>query len=141
MKNPTDQEKGRETRILFIAGNPTFRPIVARFLKRYAELHLVGSVSDSQQVVAQALYLQPQVILLDLDTSDHTGLETISNLRAALPHVGLVALSLLDAVGYQQAVLAAGADNLVLKSNLRTDLLPAIHRAALDGRQGPEQLS
>jgi DNA-binding NarL/FixJ family response regulator len=141
MKNPTDLEEGHETRLLFIAGNPAFRPVVLRFLKRYDELSLVGSVLESQKVLAQALYLRPQVILLDLDTSDRTGLETIANLRASLPHVGIVALSLLDAEGYRQAVLAAGANDLVLKSNLGTDLLPAIHRAALDGRHGPEQIS
>jgi DNA-binding NarL/FixJ family response regulator len=134
MQNPTDLAQERETRILFIAGNPTFRPVVLRFLKRYDELHLVGSVSESQKVVAQALYLQPQVILLDLDTSDTTGLEAISNLRAAMPHVGIIALSLLGLDGYRQAVLTAGANDLVLKSNLSTDLLPAIHRAAPDGR-------
>jgi DNA-binding NarL/FixJ family response regulator len=141
MKNPTDLKQERETRLLFIAGNPTFRPVVTSFLKRYDELHLVGSVLESQKVVAQALYLQPQVILLDLDTSDTTGLEAISNLRASLPHVGIVALSLLDAEGYRQTVLAAGADDLVLKSNLRTDLFPAIRQAALDGRHGLEQMS
>jgi hypothetical protein len=68
MKNPTDLEEGRETRLLFIAGNPAFRPVVLRFLKRYDELSLVGSVLESQKVLAQALYLRPQVILLDLDT-------------------------------------------------------------------------
>jgi two-component system response regulator DesR len=136
MQNPTDLEQERETRILFIAGNPTFRPVVTRFLKRYDELNLVGTVSE--KVLAQAQALRPQVILLDLDTSDRTGLETIATLRTSLPHVGIIALSLLDAEGCRQAVLAAGADDLVLKSNLRADLLPAIHRAALDGRHGPE---
>ena len=137
MKNPTDLEQERETRILFIAGNPTFRPVVIRFLKRYDELNLVGIVSE--KVLAQAQELRPQVILLDLDTSDRTGLETISDLRALLPEAGIVGLSLLDAEGYRQAVLAAGANDLVLKSNLRTDLLPAIRRAAQDGRPGPER--
>jgi two-component system response regulator DesR len=138
-ENPTDLEQRREIRILFIAGNPTFQPVVIRFLKRCDELSLVGMIWGREKVLAQAQDLRPQVILLDLDTSDRTGLETISNLRALLPEVGLIALSLLDAKGYRQAVLAAGANDLVLKSNLRTELLPAIRRAAQDGRHGQER--
>jgi DNA-binding NarL/FixJ family response regulator len=80
------------------------------------------------------------VILLDLDTSDRTGLATLADLRTALPEARLVAMSLLGADGYRQAVLAAGADDLVVKSNLRTDLLPAIRRATQDGRLGQEHV-
>ena len=133
MRHAADLEERGEIRILFVAGNPAFRPFVLRFLKRCDELSLVGTVWESEKVLARALDLRPQVILLDLDTSDRTGLETISDLRGALPEAGLIALSLLGADGCRQAVLAAGANDLVLKSNLRTDLLPAIRRAAQDG--------
>ena len=141
MRYEKSDRPGRKTqvRILFIAGNPTFRPVAIRFLKRCDELNLVDTVPGSEKVLAQAQDLRPQVILLDLDTSDQTGLEAISNLRALLPEAGIVGLSLLDAEGYRQAVLAAGANDLVLKNNLGADLLPAIRRAAQDGRHGPEQ--
>jgi DNA-binding NarL/FixJ family response regulator len=139
MKNPTDPKQQNRMHILFIAGNPAFRPVVTRFLGECDELSLVDIIPASGKVLAQAQDLRPQVILLDLDTSDQTGLETIYNLRALLPEAGIVGLSLLDAEGYRQAVLAAGANDLVLKSSLRTDLLPAIRRAAQDGRPGQEQ--
>jgi DNA-binding NarL/FixJ family response regulator len=140
MKHPTNPEERDEIRILLIAGNPTFRPVVTRFLERCDELSLVGTVWESEKVMAQALYLRPEVILLDLDTSDRTGLATIADLRDALSEAGLIALSLLGADAYRQAVLAAGADDLVLKSKLRTELLPAIRRAAQDGRNGQEHM-
>jgi DNA-binding NarL/FixJ family response regulator len=139
MKNPTDPKQQSRMHILFIAGNPAFRPVVTRFLGECDELSLVDIIPASGKVLAQAQDLRPQVILLDLDTSDQTGLETIYNLRALLPEAGIVGLSLLDAEGYRQAVLAAGANDLVLKSNLRTDLLPAIRRAVQDGRPGQER--
>ena len=141
MRNPTDPKQQSRLHILFIAGNPAFRPIVTLFFGECDELSLVDIIPVSEEVLAQAQNLQPQVILLDLDTSDQTGLETIVNLRTSLPEVGIIALSLLDADGYRQAVLATGANDLVLKGNLRTDLLPAIRRAAQDGRAGPEHAS
>lgn len=53
----------------------------------------MGTVWGSEKVLAQALDFRPQVILLDLDTSDRTGLATIADLRAALPEASLIALS------------------------------------------------
>jgi DNA-binding NarL/FixJ family response regulator len=47
-----------------------------------------------------------------------------------LPDVGIVALTLLEGDAYRQAALAAGADDLVAKAELVTDLLPAIRRVA-----------
>ena len=91
-----------------------------------------------KKVLAQALDLRPQLILLDMDTSHPTDLATTTDLRAALPETGLIALSLLGADGCRQALLTAGADDLVLKSSVRTDLLLAIRRAAPDGRHGQE---
>jgi CheY-like chemotaxis protein len=52
------------------------------------------------------------------------GLETISRLRNMLPGVGIIALTLLEGNAYRQAALAAGADDLVPKAELITDLLP-----------------
>ena len=75
--------------------------------------------------MAQAQDLQPQVILFGLD---RPGLETISRLRDALPGVGIIAMTLLEGTAYRQAALAAGADDLVRKAELVTDLLPAIRR-------------
>jgi len=42
--------------------------------------------------------------------------------------VGIIALSLLEGNAYRQAAMAAGADDLVRKGELTTDLLPAIRR-------------
>ena len=59
-----------------------------------------------------------------------TGLETISRLRNILPGVGIIALTLLKGNAYRQAAMAAGADELVRKAELITDLLPGIRRVA-----------
>jgi CheY-like chemotaxis protein len=47
-----------------------------------------------------------------------TGLETIPRLRNMLPGVGIIALTLLKGNAYRQAALAAGADDLVRKTEL-----------------------
>ena len=61
---------------------------------------------------------------------DVEGLAAISLIRAALPQAGIIVMTLMDALYYRPAVLAAGADHFVSKTNLNADLLPAIQRVA-----------
>ena len=77
------------------------------------------------EALIQVQDLRPRVILIGLD---RPGLDAISRLRKVLPGAGIIALSLLNDDAYRQAALAAGADDVVRKAELTTELLPAIWR-------------
>ena len=89
---------------------------------------VVDATCGGEEALAQAQDLGPQVILIGLDMPGLTGLETIRRLRNMLPDVGIIALTLLEGNAYWQAAMAAGADDLVPKAELTTELLPAIRR-------------
>jgi DNA-binding NarL/FixJ family response regulator len=125
-------------RVLLVARHPAFVDVIARLLARFDQVVIAGAVRNGENVLAQAQDVQPDVVLFDLDLSGRPHLKTIHRLRSSLPEVGIVALSLLDAEGYRHATLAAGADELIVKANLSTDLLPAIECAARASRPGPE---
>ena len=72
--------------------------------------------------------LEPDVALIDLSMPDLPGLELIPLLRAALPKIGIIALTLMDTEDYRKAALAAGADDFVSKDTMNIDLLPAIQK-------------
>ena len=124
MSNRTDPKDGLKTRVLLVDDNAAFLRVASDFLQRQHELVVVGAIGG-EEAVAQAQELQPQVILIGLDKP---GLGIISRLQKVLPGVGIIALTLLDDNVYRQAALAAGADDLVRKAELTTDLLPAIRR-------------
>jgi DNA-binding NarL/FixJ family response regulator len=65
------------------------------------------------------------VIVIGLD---RPAPETITRLRKVLPGVGIIAPTLLAGNAYRQAAMAAGADDVVFKAKLITELLPAIRR-------------
>jgi DNA-binding NarL/FixJ family response regulator len=124
MSNRADP-KDSLLRVLLVDDNEAFRRVATDFLQRQRELIVVGAMRGGEGVLAQAQDLGPQVILIGLD---RPGLEIISHLRKVLPGVGIIALTLLEGDAYRQAALAAGADDLVRKAELTTDLLPAIRR-------------
>jgi two-component system response regulator DesR len=125
MSNRTDPKDGLKTRVLLVDDNAAFLRVASDFLQRQHELVVVGAIGRGEETLAQAQELRPQVVLIGLDRS---GLEDIRRLRDMLPGVGIIALTLLDDNVYRQAALVAGADDLVRKAELTTDLLPAIRR-------------
>jgi DNA-binding NarL/FixJ family response regulator len=138
---PTNPTEPHKTRVLLVAANHAFLHVTTRFLKRYDELIVVGAVDSGEDALAQVQELRPQVVVFDMDMPGQAGLETIHCLRSMLPQVGIIALSLLDAEGYHQAALTAGADDFVAKTVLITHLLPAIQRVKQNGRSAPEPTS
>lgn len=116
--------------VLLVDDNRTFLGILKRFLEGYPDVHVAGVAAGGEEGIALAFQLRPQVILLDLAMPGVSGLEAIPRLRARLPKVAIIVLSLLEGNGYEGAALKAGADGFVPKSRLYNDLLPAIRSAA-----------
>ena len=129
--NRADLKDSLRIRVLLVDDNEPFLRVATDFLRRHDELTVVGAICGGEEALAQVQDLGPQVILIGLDKP---GLETISRLRNILPGVGIIALTLLEGNTYRQAAMAAGADDLVPKAELTTDLLPAIRRVTQANR-------
>ena len=115
--------------VLLVDDNLTFLRIATRFLDAHDDVLVVGTVSEGEIALAQARILQPDVVLVDTAMSSlQGGLTFIPQLRAVLPCVGIIALTLIGTDGYRQAALEAGADDFVPKAAMGADLLSAIQR-------------
>ena len=116
--------------VLLVDDNSTFLRLASRFLDMhgYNEVVVVGEAHGGKEALARAQELQPQVVLLDLAMPDLPGLEVIPRVRAMLPEVGIIALTMMGNEFYRKAALAVGADDVVAKAAMSTDLLPAIRR-------------
>lgn len=119
--------------VLLVDDNPHFLRVLDRFLSQHGgdDVRVVGSIVGGRDALAQAAWLQPDVVLVDLKMPDVSGLQLLPPLRQTLPDAILIALSLMEPSQYRDDALAAGADAFVSKSSLECDLIPAIRRLAL----------
>ncbi|MCX6032832.1 MAG: response regulator [Chloroflexi bacterium] len=134
----------RPLRVLLVDDNETFLEILTRFLleNHGGEFVVVGTAGGNAAALAQAKALQPQVILLDFDLPAGQGLALIRDLRSVLPQVSIVAMTLQAPVVYdycRRVALTDGADDLILKNVLITELLPCVQRA-VQARQPPNDV-
>jgi len=122
--------KTKPISVLLVDDNPNFLRIATRFLQQHDDIVVVGAAGGGREALALARELQPDIVLIDLAMPGLSGLETIPRLRAMLPGVGIIALTMLDTNSYRQAALEAHANDFVPKASLDTDLLPAIRQVA-----------
>ena len=139
MAKPIETGEKLGVRVLLADASLTFRHVTARFLCERSSAVVVGALGEGEDVLAKAQDLQPEIVLIDpfMPMANKPGLEAVSRLRAALPQTGIIVLTLVNADGYREAALAAGADDFVPKTAVYTDLLPVIQRVAR-GEPRPE---
>lgn len=79
--------------VLIAEDQTILRDSYLRTLEDAPNIKVVGSVADGEAAVAEAVRLQPDVVLLDIQMPKLNGIEAARQIRAALPQVGLVLLS------------------------------------------------
>ncbi|MBV1850229.1 response regulator [Catellatospora tritici] len=114
---------------MVVDDHPMWREGVARDLTE-AGYTVVAAVGEGAQAVRVCGSVRPDVVVLDLQLPDLSGVEVIRGLVGALPQVRVLVLS---ASGEQQDVLdavKAGATGYLLKSAAREEFLEAVRRTA-----------
>jgi DNA-binding NarL/FixJ family response regulator len=116
-------------RVMVVDDHPMWREGVARDLTE-AGYQVVATSGEGRQAVRVAPAARPDVVVLDLQLPDVSGVEVVRGLRAALPEVRVLMLS---ASGEPQSVLdavKAGATGYLVKSAGPAEFLDAVRRTA-----------
>ena len=95
-----------------------------------SDVEVVGEAADVDAAVAGIRDAQPDVVLLDVHLPGGGGRAVLEALRAELPSVRWLALSVSDAAEDVIAVIRAGARGYVTKTISGPDLLDAVRRVA-----------
>jgi DNA-binding NarL/FixJ family response regulator len=117
-------------RVMVVDDHPMWREGVSRDLTA-AGYDVVATSGEGRQAVRIAAAARPDVVVLDLQLPDVSGVEVINGLRTELPGVRILMLS---ASGEQQDVLdamKAGATGYLLKSAGQAEFLDAVSRTAV----------
>lgn len=94
---------------------------------------VVGAARDGHEMVAEALRLQPDVIVADISMPGLSGIDAAHQLRQRGSKAKLVFLTIHAEDEFLNACLAECAMGYVVKAHMKKDLIPAIN-AAISGR-------
>ena len=113
-------------RIVLADDHEMVREGVRDLLAAQDGMEVVGEASDGASALEQARLLRPDVVVMDIGMPGGGGISATRQIRAELPEVRVVALSIHSEGVYVQAMLDAGASGYVVKTSAARDLVPAI---------------
>ena len=116
--------------LLIVDDHPLFRKGVIQLIQAAPEFRFVGEAPSGREGIALAVALQPDMILLDLNMKDMSGVDVLRALKTAGIDSRIVMLTVSDQTADLMAALQAGADGYLLKDMEPEDLMRQIAEAA-----------
>jgi PAS domain S-box-containing protein len=127
-------DKGPVIRALIADDHALFRDGVARLVDKEADIRCIGQAANGREVIELARSLKPDVILMDINMPEVSGLEATQAIHRDLPEIRIIGLSMHDDPELAQAMYAAGAVGYKSKSCAAAELVAAIRNAMTSGR-------
>jgi DNA-binding NarL/FixJ family response regulator len=113
----------QRAKVLLVDDDVRFIKRVRQFLASETELEIVGEADDGQEAIVKARELRPDLVLMDIRLPDMNGLEVTRRLKAEIPALTVVILTIFDLQEYREAAVASGASAFVPKRDTQTQLL------------------
>lgn len=122
----------RRAKVLLVDDDPRFIKRVGQFLAAYTDLAVVGEAGDGQEAVLKAGELKPDLVLMDIRMPGMSGLEVTRHLKAEMPALTVIILTIFDLQEYRDAATASGASAFVSKRDMQTVLLSKLQALGFD---------
>jgi DNA-binding NarL/FixJ family response regulator len=121
---------GQRIRVLVADDHPVFRRGMRAILGAEPDTELVGEATDGEEAVALTLKLRPDVVLMDLNMPNVSGIEATRRILEENPETAVLMLTMFEDDKSIFAAMRAGAHGYVLKGADGAETLRAIHAAA-----------
>jgi two-component system, NarL family, response regulator DegU len=127
-------------RLLLADDHPMLRDGLRRSLTEEG-FDVVGEASDGFEAIDMATELRPQVVLMDVTMPNCDGVEATRRIRASLPDVRVVMLTMHADTDVLERALEAGASGYLVKDCSLDEIAEAINLAADDAALSPSLAS
>src|SRR6201993_4746940 len=125
---------GSAIRILVVDDHPVVRQGVAGLVGGQPDMSIVGQASNGREAIQQFRAHHPDVVLMDLQMPEMSGLDALMAIRDEAPEARIIMLTTYAGDAQVLRAIKAGARAYLLKSSLHEELLQTI-RAVYAGRK------
>ncbi len=113
-------------KLLVVDDHPVVRKGISLCLSKRENLEIVGEAADGREAVRKARELHPDIMLMDINMPQMSGLAVTELLRKELPGIKVLILSMHGNTEYVLRILQSGARGYVLKDAPPDELSRAI---------------
>jgi pilus assembly protein CpaE len=120
---------GEKIRVIIVDDVSETRENVRKLLQFETDVDVVGVARTGKEAIQLSQDLQPDVVLMDINMPDMDGISATEAIRAKLPAVQVVILSVQGDQNYMRRAMLAGARDFLTKPPMGDELISAIRRA------------
>lgn len=121
------------TRVLLADDHALFREGVSGILAAQPDFEIVGQAADGLEAIAKAKALKPDLILMDIKMPSCDGLEATRLIKATLPNVKIIVLTVHEENEKLFEAVRSGAEGYILKNTLPEDFIRLV-RGVTEGK-------
>jgi DNA-binding NarL/FixJ family response regulator len=115
-------------RILLVDDHPIVQMGLAEMINAEKDLAVCGTAENLHQTLDQIESLKPDLVLLDISLKGSNGIELLKNIKARMPKLLVLMLSMHDENLYAIRALRAGAAGYIMKQEATEKVLTAIRK-------------
>jgi DNA-binding NarL/FixJ family response regulator len=112
--------------VLIADDHPLFRKGMCSLLESLPDFEVIGEAASGKVAIQQAADLQPDIILMDLQMPEGSGLEAIRTITSQSPNIRILVVTLFEDDDSVFAALRAGARGYLLKDAEEDEMVRAI---------------
>jgi len=128
LRDPASRARGNVVRVVLADDHTILRKTLASFIETHEGYIIVGEASDGNEALDETLEMHPDLLILDLNMPNKSGLEVLPQVKLKAPDVKVLVLTGRDDDAYIVRALRAGANGYVLKSADEKELLDAMSK-------------
>ena len=114
-------------RVFLADDHKILRESLVILLSQQENIEVVGAAGDGQEAYRKILELKPDIAVLDISIPNLNGLDLAEKLRAEMPEVKIVILTMHKSGEFVSKALRAGVRGYVLKDNALEELMECIN--------------
>ncbi len=119
-----------DIRVVIADDHPVVRDGLSALLASVPSVTVVGVAADGREAVEAAVTLRPDVLIMDIQMPELTGVEAARQITRAAPGVAVLMLTMFDDDYSVLAAMRAGARGYVLKGAQQDEIIRAVHAVA-----------
>ncbi len=133
-------------RVVVADDHKVVRAGIRELLSDEPDIAVVGEARDGREAVELALAQRPDVVVMDINMPELSGVEATRQIRAAAPEVRVLALTAYQDDPYIYGLLDAGAAGYILKTAEGQEIVRAVRataagQAAIDPAVAPRLIA
>lgn len=115
-------------RVFIVDDHSVVRQGLTHMLEKQGDLMVCGEAADGPDALQQIPRAKPDIAIVDIGLKGMSGLELVKHLKAKMPRLPILVMSMFEESVYAERVLRAGAKGYIMKHESVQNVVGAIQR-------------